>query len=123
MTDATITSPDDLVNEARGWSSALLSKVHQGPGDTVEAAMYRAEQQYGVPVSALWALRYRKLKDISASVYLRLKAAYEHECQRQEARLRHELALTKEILGDAAATNPAVAQAEAALGAAQSEET
>jgi hypothetical protein len=122
MSDATATSPDELVSRAKGWSTALLSKVHQGPGDTVEAAMHRAEQAYGVPAQAFWALRYNRLKDISAFVYLKLKSAYEHECQRQEAKLRHELALTKEILGDAAPTNMVVAQAEAALRAAEGED-
>lgn len=119
MTDATINGPDELVREARGWSDALLSKVHQGPGDTVEAAMHRAEQKYGVPAQAFFGLRYNRIKDISAFVYLRLQQAYEHECARQEARLRHELAITKEMLGHAATENPAVAEAEAVLGAAQ----
>jgi hypothetical protein len=107
-----------IVDEAAVWADSLLSRSYRGPGDTIEAASYRAEQSYGVPASMFWALRYRKPKAILAHVYLRLKAAYEHECQRQEAKLRHELALTKEILGDAAAANPAVQQAEAALGSA-----
>jgi hypothetical protein len=124
MSDATITDADELVAEARGWSAALLARVYTGPGDTLEAAMHRAERKYGVPAQAFWSLRYRKPKDILASVYLRLKAAYEHEVARQEAKLAHELALTKEMLGDAAPTNPIVAQADAALRAAkgQSEE-
>lgn len=119
MSDVTVTSPDDLVKEAKGWSAALLAKVHQGPGDTLEASMYRAEAKYAIPAQAFWSLRYDRLKDISAFLYLKFKAAYEFECQRQEAKLRHELLLTKEMLGDAAAQNKVVAEVEAALGAAE----
>ena len=97
MSDATITNADHLVSEAKGWSAQLLARVHYGPGDTVEAAMYRAEQKYGVPAYAFWQLRYRKPKDILVSVYMGLKAAYEAECGRQEARLRHELELVKAL--------------------------
>ncbi len=122
MSDATITGSDELVTQAKHWSSHLLSKVHQGPGDTVEAAMYRAEQRYGVPAQAFWALRYRKPKDILASVYLRLKAAYEQECDRQEARLRHELELVK-ALPATPARQALVAESEAALGIAPGSQT
>lgn len=106
-----------IVDDAAKWADGLLACTYRGHGDTIEAATYRAEQKYGVPAQTFWALRYRRPKDLMASVYLRLKCAYEHECQRQEARLRHELALTKEILGDAASASPAVEQAEALLGA------
>jgi len=115
MTDATITDADELVTQAKHWSGSLLARVHNGPGDTVEAVMYRAEQKYGVPAQAFWALRYRTPKDIMASVYLRLKAAYEAECGRQEARLRHELELAKALQGGAT-LEAAISEAEAALG-------
>jgi hypothetical protein len=110
-----------VVDEAAKWADGLLARTYRGPGDTIEAATYRAEQKYGVPAQTFWALRYRKPKDILASVYLKLKSAYEHECQRQEAKLRHELALTKEILGDAAPHNAVVAEVEAALAAVDQE--
>lgn len=106
-----------IVDDAAKWADGLLARTYRGPGDTIEAATYRAEQKYGVPAQTFWALRYRRPKDILASVYLKLKCAYEHECQRQEAKLRYELALTKEMLGDAAIGNPAVEQAEALVGA------
>ena len=115
MSDATVADADTIVTDAKRWSAHLLSRVHTGPGDTVEAAMYRAEQKYGVPAQAFWALRYRTPKDIVASVYLRLKAAYEAECGRQEARLRHELELVK-ALPSTPARAALVAAAEAELG-------
>lgn len=113
---------DAIVDDAARWAGGLLDRAYRGPGDTIEAATHRAEQKYGIPANIFWAMRYRRPKDVLASVYLKLKTAYEFECASQEARLRHELALTKEMLGDAATTNPVVAQAEAALGTAQGEE-
>lgn len=121
MSDATINDADHLVSEARDWSAALLAKVHQGPGDTVEAAMYRAEQKYGVPAQAFWMLRYRRPRNLLVTVYLGLKAAYEAECGRQEARLRHELEITK-TLPPTPARLALIAEAEAALGERESGE-
>jgi hypothetical protein len=105
----------DAVNEAASWADKLVARLYRGPGDTVEAAMYRAESKYGVPANALWALRYRKPKAILAGIYLSLKGAYEAECERQEAKLAHELAVTKAL-----ETTPArlalIAESEALLG-------
>lgn len=110
MTDAT-----SLVDDAVRWSGALWNKTHSGMGDTQEAAMYRAAERYGVEPGTFWALRYRKPKDILASVYFKLKAAYENECERQEARLRHELELVK-ALPSTTARESLIAEAETALG-------
>jgi hypothetical protein len=93
---------DAVVNRAASWADALLAKVHRGPGDTIDAAMYRAESKYGIPAQTFWSLRYRPPKDILASVYLRLQSAYEAECAKQEAKLRHEIEMTKRVMGDAA---------------------
>jgi hypothetical protein len=105
------------VLEASQWADALLQRTYRGPGDTIEAASYRAEQKYGVPAQTFWALRYRKPNGILAHIYLTLKAAYEAECERQEARLRHELELTKQVLGDEAASDRLVVQTEEFLEA------
>lgn len=112
----------EAVQKAVGWAGALVAKMHRGPGDNVETAMYRAETKWGLPYSLLWALRYRPPKSMTVGPWTYLKSVYEHECARQEAKLRHELAITKEMLGDAAASNPVVAQAEAALGAVEAQE-
>lgn len=104
-----------MVDEAAGWAEALLQRTYRGPGDTIEAASYRAEQKYGVPANTFWALRYRKPKDILASIYKTLQAAYEAECGRQEARLRHELELVK-ALPSTPARQSLIAETEAALG-------
>jgi hypothetical protein len=105
---------DAFVADARTWANALVAREHRGPGDTVDAAMWRAEQRYGIERSTFWSLRYRPPKDIVVGVYMRLKAAYEHECERQEARLAHELMLTK-AAGRDATNSAAVREAEALL--------
>ncbi len=106
-----------VVDEAARKAGLLLAREFRGPGDTVEGAMSRAERRWGIPFQTFWALRYRKPSDILASIYLRIGTAYEAEVASQEARLRHELDLTRKVLGDKnAAHNSAVAQATAVLG-------
>ena len=114
-TEQVVVDADATVSEAVGWAESLLQRTYRGPGDTIEAASYRAEQKYGVPANTFWALRYRKPNSILAHIYLRLKAAYEAECERQEARLRHELELAKALHGSPT-LETAISEAEAALG-------
>ncbi len=103
------------VDEAARWAEALLNHVYRGTGDTIEAARFRAEQKYGIPASTFWALRYRRPKDTLVSVYKRLHQAYEAECGRQEAKLAHELAVTK-ALAPTPARLALIAETEALLG-------
>lgn len=117
MLDAGSIEPaaERLVDDAARWSTALWSKTHDGMGDTQEAAMYRAAERYGVEPGTFWALRYRKPKDILASIYFKLKAAYEAECERQEAMLAHQLEITK-ALPRTEARQRLIDEAEARLG-------
>ena len=107
---------ETYVHEAQRWASALLEREHRGPGDTLDAAMWRAEQKWGIERSTFWSLRYRPPREIFTSVYMRLRQAYEMECVRQEARLQHELMLAK-AAGFHAANSTVVAEAEAILAA------
>lgn len=102
------------VADAQLWAGKLLAREHRGPGDTIDAAMWRAEQRWGIDRQTFWSLRYRPPRDIVVSVYMRLKAAYETECQKHEARLQHELELAK-AAGLDATTSPAIRAAEALL--------
>jgi hypothetical protein len=106
---------DPTVLDARGWAEALLAREYRGPGDTIDAAMHRAETRHGIPAETFWALRYRPPKDIVARTYFRLKAAYQAEVSAQEARLRHEIEMTRKVRGDAAAA-ALLDEAEALLG-------
>jgi len=90
------------LDEAVKWSKDLTKMRSRGAGDT-ENAMRSIERDYGVDYGVMWRLRYRRasLKDIGVTAYMRLKAAYEAECQRQLRKLRHEIALTEAACGAA----------------------
>ena len=109
MTDAA------FVDQAEGWAKRLTQSEARGPGD-MEPAWRRLEARYGVPWRTFWALRYRKPRDITASIYHRLAAAYSAECERQMRRLQHDIEITRQITGP---SNAAVAQAETVVRAAK----
>jgi hypothetical protein len=102
----------EAVLQARNWANELVRREARGPGDT-ENAMHRLEARYGIPWRTFWQLRYRKPKDVFVSVYQRLGAAYQAECERQKRLLEHELYITKQIAGPYSA---AVVAAEAVAG-------
>ena len=116
MSDVTVTSEADAVDKAAKWASALLARVHRGPGDNIETAMHRAEQKYGVPYSTLWALRFRKPKKMGVAAWGYLKSVYEAECGRQEAIVRHDLTVLK-ALTRTPDRQALIDEAEATLGA------
>ena len=91
-------SDASVVSEAKGWAGFLVHSESRGPGDT-DNAMRRVARRYGLPHSTLWALRYRAPKDLLASVYLKLRSAYEAEHERQLARLADDLARTRQQTG------------------------
>jgi hypothetical protein len=97
------------IADARRWAQALTKTESRGPGD-LENAWRRLESRYGIPFGAFWSLRYRPPKDVAATLYHRLCAAYEAECERQIRRLAHEIEITKQKAG---ARHAAVASAEA----------
>lgn len=66
----------DCVSESRRMADAILTSVHRGPGDTVDAAMHRAERLYGVPAAWLHRLRYREIKDLPTSAFFAIANAY-----------------------------------------------
>jgi hypothetical protein len=98
------------LDQAVVWSKDLTRMRARGPGD-MENAMRSIERDYGVDYWFIWQLRYKRdrLKFLSVSVYERLRAAYQAECERQMRKLSHEITLTKQIAG---ADNAAVRAAE-----------
>jgi hypothetical protein len=111
-----------VVDEAASWADLLVRREHRGPGDTVDAARHRAARKHHVPERTLWALRYRKPKRIWADLYKRLEMAVAAEIQSQEARLAHELAITK-ALPPTPARLALIAETEALLGQTESPES
>lgn len=68
----------EFVNESRRMADFILHKAHRGPGDTVDAAMHRAERLWGVPAAWLHRLRYRQeLKDMPVSAFAAILNAYQ----------------------------------------------
>jgi hypothetical protein len=108
--------------ERAAWISRELTRFRaRGPGD-IENAMRGIERDYGVDYWFLWRLRYRlsAIRDIGASVYARLVAAYRNECERQHAKLVHEIAITRELVGP---DHETVVAAAAVVGEVEDEET
>jgi hypothetical protein len=102
------------LDQAAGWSKDLTRMRSRGPGD-LENAMRSIERDYGVDYWFIWQLRYsrNRLKFISVSVYERIKAAYQAECERQVRKLQHEITITETISGPGSA---AVRAAKALVG-------
>ena len=82
-----------VVIEAKTMADFILHRVHRGPGDTVDAAMHRAERTYGVPSEWLHRLRYRDLKDVPGSVLITLFNAYRAASEHAERGYQKERAL------------------------------
>lgn len=74
----------DYISHARGMSEYILNRSYRGAGDTVEAAMHRAERRFGAPATWLHRLRYRNIKDMPVSAYGAIVRAYELACQASE---------------------------------------
>ena len=93
-------SDASYLNEAAEWSKSLTRMRARGPGD-IENAMRSIERDYGVDYWLLWRLRYRRsvLKDIGVSAYVRLRSAYQSECERQMRKLQNDIERTEKIAG------------------------
>lgn len=102
---------DAYISDARRWASELVQRESRGHGDQ-ENAMRRLEARYGIPWRTLHNLKYRPPTDIFVSVYMRLRAAYLSECERQMRLLNHEIEIAK---AKGLADTPSVASAESAL--------
>lgn len=74
----------EYVSESKRMADVILHHVHRGPGDTVDAAMHRAERLYGVPAAWLHRLRYRELTDIPMSAFAAIANAYRAVCEQRD---------------------------------------
>lgn len=108
---------DLSVDRAASWADLLVRREHRGPGDTTEAARVRAARKHRVPERLLWSLRYRRPKRIWADLYLSLEAAVAAEVKAQEAKLAHEITISRALLVSPAGVD-LVDAAAALLGAA-----
>ena len=88
------------LDQAAEWSKRLTRMRARGPGD-IENAMRAIERDYGIDYWLLWRLRYRRadLKNIKVSAYMRLKAGYQTERERQMRILQNENGQLEKITG------------------------
>lgn len=82
----------EYIDEAKSMADFILHRVHRGPGDTVDAAMHRAERLYGVPANWLHRLRYRPLDDMPISAFFAIFNAYRAACEAAERAYENERA-------------------------------
>ncbi|MGN7962163.1 hypothetical protein [Brucella sp. 22210] len=78
----------------------MLEKEAKGWGDNA-SALQRLSRRYGLSYWTLNNLRIGRSKTVDASIYQRIRSAYLDICERQIARLQHELELEKAVNGDA----------------------
>lgn len=105
-----VMSSSQIVDDAEKWAKALTLSEYRGPGDYLEA-MRRAARSAGVSASLFWSLHYKKPKDVWASAYFKIKAAYDRERVRQTRKLFNEARKQLESGADAALVGQAMALA------------
>lgn len=76
-----------IEHETRGW------------GDQ-HNALSRLGQRYGIPFWALQNLKLGRAKTVEAGLFTRIRTAYLDLCERQIAKLQHEIAVEKALSDD-----------------------
>lgn len=99
------------VDLAAEYCDRMLKREARGPGD-VDDAMRRIEARTGIGYWTLWALRYRRPKQVATDAFQRIRGAYLALCERELRTLEHELAL-ETAKGDADDFADLVGEAEA----------
>lgn len=77
----------------------LVEKETRGWGDQGNA-LERLERRYGLPFWSLNNLRTGRAKTIEASLFARIRTAYLDLCEREVAKLQHEIAIEKALTPD-----------------------
>lgn len=85
------------VDRAATWADMLIGREHRGMGDTVDAARARAARKHKLPERLLWSLRYRRPKEIGATLYLKIQEAVEAETKTMEAKIAENLKLLEAL--------------------------
>lgn len=84
----------DPLAQARDWVAKLIRLESRGAGDQ-EDAMRRLSVRYGIDRYEFWKIKYRPPKDVGVRLFLRLRAAYLAECDRQMEKLKNELEVAR----------------------------
>ncbi len=83
-----------LVDTAGSYVRRMVEKEGRGWGDQSEAQS-RLEARYGIPYWALERLRTGRAKTVEAGLFARIRGAYLDLCEKQVAKLQHEIAIEK----------------------------
>jgi hypothetical protein len=104
MTDMTAieTDPEKLLADARTWAKELCGAVKRQTDAKADAVLNTAARFAGVAPSLIWKLKYRPPKEVSVSVYNRLKLAHARYVKSPEATIAENLAALRSL-----PTNPA----------------
>lgn len=86
------------VEAASDYASRLLEFEQRG-SDT-ESALSRLEKRYGFSPNQIIHLRSGRAKSCDVGLFARLRDAYLDLCERQVAKLQHEIAITKATRSD-----------------------
>lgn len=80
-----------ILADAKRMADAITLAEMMSPTEPLDLVWHRIEAKYGVPVSAMWSIRYRSdLKDIWASIYLSLCDAHALIERRQNSKAEHD---------------------------------
>lgn len=81
------------VEAAYDYASRLLEMEQRGSDQ--EGALFRLEQRYGIRPNQLMHLRSRRAKSCDVGLFASLRTAYLDLCERQIAKLQHQIAVEK----------------------------
>lgn len=81
---------------AAGYVRRMVEKETRGWGDQ-ESALSRLESRYGIPFHSMNHIRTGRAKTVEAGLFARIRGAYLDLCERQVAKLQHEIAIEKAL--------------------------
>lgn len=91
-----VMSSTDVAGDYVRW---MIEHETRGWGDQSNA-LSRLEARYGLPFWSLLNLKSGRAKTVEAGLYGRIRAAYLDLCERQVAKLQHEIAIEKALTED-----------------------
>lgn len=84
---------------AAGYVRRMVESETRGWGDQ-EGALSRLEARYGIPFWSMNNIRTGRAKTVEAGLFARIRGAYLDLCERQVAKLQHEIAIEKALNND-----------------------
>lgn len=88
-----------MAEEAGGYVRRMIEREAKGWGDQANAQQ-RLEARYGLPFWAMDHLRTGRAKTVEAGLFARIRGAYLDLCERQVAKLQHEIAIERALHED-----------------------